>query len=186
RADLGAVAHDGGVREQVMPEIVGLEGQLGRLEAEKGFLEARPFRFDHAPGKARGKHALGHFAEDAVVAEFLQRLGAGFARQQFSEATGPTFALFGAGQNGLERNAFGFRHHAHSSVARSPAISRPRSARLSTMMCSLSVCGSAPRTPRPSSVATPIAPVKFASDPPPAEACGSSIPSCLANSLAFS
>src|SRR4029079_6332976 len=64
----------------------------------------------------------------------------------------------------------------HASVANSPAISRPRSARLSTSMCSLSVCASAPRTPRPSNVGTPIAPVKLPSEPPPALPWGNSRP----------
>src|SRR6185369_6026395 len=74
----------------------------------------------------------------------------------------------------------------YASVANSPAISRPRSARLSTSICSLSVWASAPRTPRPSSVGTPMAPVKLPSEPPPALPCGSSWPRPLAMLFAFS
>ena len=48
-----------------------------------------------------------------------------------------------------------------------PAISRARGTRLSISTCSSSVCASAPCTPSPSSVVTPIAPVKLPSDPPP-------------------
>ena len=62
------------------------------------------------------------------------------------------------------------RYHAnpaHPSRASSPATSFPRYARLSTMMCSSSVCAPAPATPSPSSVGKPIAPVKLPSDPPP-------------------
>src|SRR6185437_2592631 len=74
----------------------------------------------------------------------------------------------------------------YSSVANSPAIRRPRSARLSTSICSLSVCASAPRTPSPSSVGMPIAPVKLPSEPPPALPWGSSTPSDFATPRAFS
>src|SRR5262249_28051971 len=145
---------------------------------------AWPFLLDHAPGKARGEHALGHLGQHAVIGELFQRLHVRFRRQQFLQAPRPALALLGTGQNGLEWNRL--CHSTYSNVASSPAISRPRSARLSTMMCSLSVCGSAPRGPRPSRVGMPMAPVKFASEPPPAESCGSSMPSCLASSLAFS
>src|ERR1700681_439320 len=74
----------------------------------------------------------------------------------------------------------------YSSVANSPAISRPRSARLSTSICSLSVWASAPRTPNPSSVGIPIAPVKLPSEPPPALPWGRSRPICAATPRAFS
>ncbi len=120
-----------GIGQQVVPEIVGLERQLGRLEAKEGLLEARPFLLDHAPGKARREHALGHLRENAVVAELLKRLGARFRRQQFFERLRPALALLGAGQDGFEGN--GLRHRRYSSVASRPAISRPRSARLSTI-----------------------------------------------------
>src|SRR5581483_7405396 len=155
-------------------------------EAEKGLLKTRPFLLDHAPGKARRKHPLRHLGENAIVGDFLQRLRAGLGRQQLLQAAGTALALLGPGQNGLERNDLRFRHRAYSRVASKPAISRPRSARLSTRMCSLSVCASAPRTPRPSRVGMPIAPVKLPSEPPPALPCGKSMPSCFAIPLALS
>src|SRR5262249_53840012 len=189
RIDLGAVADDGGVGEQIVPEIIGLKAQPRRLEAEKRLFEAGPFLLDDAPGKAGAEHTLGHLRKRAGVGKLLQRLHVRLRGQQLLQAGRPALALLGTGQNCLERNRLGqtgLGHRTYSRVASKPAISRPRSARLSTMMCSLSVCGSAPRTPRPSSVGTPIAPVKFASDPPPALACGSSMPSCLAMPLAFS
>src|ERR1700737_4844564 len=116
-----------------MPEVVGLEGQLGRLEAEECFLEAGPFVLDHVPGKAGREHALGHLGENAVVRELLQRLLVRFGRQQFLHGLWPALAFLGARQNSFERNAL---RHRYSSVASRPAIRRPRWARLSTMMCS--------------------------------------------------
>src|SRR3954470_20616151 len=74
----------------------------------------------------------------------------------------------------------------YSRVASSPAISRPRSTRLSTSIYSSSVWPLPPRTPRPSRVGMPNAPVKLPSEPPPALACGSSAPSDLAIPRAFS
>src|ERR1700720_4199123 len=53
-------------------------------------------------------------------------------------------------------------------------------------MCSLRVCASAPRTPSPSRVGIPIAPVKLPSEPPPALPCGSSTPIAFATPRAFS
>ena len=50
-----------------MPEIVRLEQQALRLEAEEGLFEARPFLLDHAPHEAGRENPLGHRRQDAVV-----------------------------------------------------------------------------------------------------------------------
>ena len=103
RHDLGAVADDVRVLHPVVPELVRLQRQWPRLEAGKRLLETRPFVLDHAPGKARAKHALGHFGENPVIAEPGERLRVGLRRQQFCERLGAALALFGPGANGLER-----------------------------------------------------------------------------------
>ena len=50
-----------------MPEIVRLEQQPLRLEAEEGLFEARPFLLDHPPDEAGRENPLGHRRQDAVV-----------------------------------------------------------------------------------------------------------------------
>src|SRR6202022_1108152 len=97
-----------------------------------------------------------------------------------SHSAAPMQVLANPVPSGQERSS------CYSSVASNPAIRRPRSARLSTSMCSLSVCASAPRTPSPSRVGIPIAPVKLPSEPPPALPCGSSRPIAFATPRAFS
>ena len=72
---------------------------------------------------------------------------------------------------GTRRDGIVSRESRQASVANSPAMRRPRLARLSTSMNSPSVCIASPIAPRPSRVAMPIAPVKLPSEPPPA-LCG--------------
>ena len=67
RPDLLRVAHDAAVGGEVVPEIVGLEQQPLRLEAEEGLLETRPFLLDHPPHEAGRENALGDRRQDAVV-----------------------------------------------------------------------------------------------------------------------
>ena len=154
RHDLGAVAHDTLVGEQAVPEFVRLERQLGRLEAEEGFLEVRPLVFDDTPGKASQNTRLVISARMRSSPEFLQRLQVELCRQQLCQRFRSALALLGPGANGLEGN------HGLDlfQSGQQSAISLPRSARLSTIICSLSVCASAPRTPRPSRVARPWRP----------------------------
>ena len=80
----------------------GATDQAG-LETEERLLEPRPFGLDHAPGKARRKHPLGHFRQNAVVAELGERLQIGLRRQQAGERLGAALALLGAGADRLER-----------------------------------------------------------------------------------
>ena len=54
------VAHDAFVGSEVVPEVIRLEEQSFRLEAEEGFLETRPFLLDHAPHEPGGKDPLRH------------------------------------------------------------------------------------------------------------------------------
>ena len=61
-------------RGQLVPEIVGLEQQPLRLEAEEGRFEARPFLLDHAPDEAGRENALGYGRQDAVVGNLGERL----------------------------------------------------------------------------------------------------------------
>jgi hypothetical protein len=49
RLDLLRIAHDALVGRQLVPEIVRLEQQPLRLEAEKRLFETRPFLLDDAP-----------------------------------------------------------------------------------------------------------------------------------------
>ena len=103
RHDLGAVADDARVLHQGVPEVIRLQRQRARLEAEERLLEPRPLGLDHAPRKARRKHPPGHFRQDTVVAELGERLRIGLGRQQAGQRLGPALALLGTGANGLER-----------------------------------------------------------------------------------
>jgi hypothetical protein len=86
-------------------------------------------------------------------------------------------ALWNLGVPGLVlRNIPERRLRRHSSVANSPAISRPRSRRGCRPRYARQACGHWHRTPRPSRVRIPIAPVKLPWEPPPALAWGSSAP----------
>lgn len=102
RHDLGTVAHDARIAQQAFPIILGLKGELRRLEMQESVLKAVPFRLDHAPGKAGAKYPLGHFGEHAVVAELRQPLQVGLVRHQPVQRLGPALALLRAGTNGLE------------------------------------------------------------------------------------
>ena len=92
-------------------------------------------------------------------------------------------AISGRAEGACDRRPGGVRQ---SSSARRRAISVARGTSEETRMCSSCVCAPPPRTPRPSSVATPKAPVKLPSDPPPCWACGSSKPISPARRLARS
>ena len=96
RHDLRRVAHDAGILHQSVPKLLGLQRKPARLERQKCLLEAGPFRLDHAPGKPRAEHALGHFRQNAVIAKPGQRLGIRFRRQQALERIGTALALLGA------------------------------------------------------------------------------------------
>jgi hypothetical protein len=104
RGDLRAVADDAGVHGELVPELVGLERQQRRFEAEESVLEAGPFGFDHAPGEAGREHPLGHFGEHAIVAKLAQRLGIWRGRHQLGERFRPAFALLRSGADGLKRS----------------------------------------------------------------------------------
>ena len=104
RADLRAVAHDPRVLHEPVPEVVGLEGEPRRLEAEKSRFESGPLRFDHAPGEAGREHPPGHFREDAIIAELGERLRVRLRRHEPGERRGAAFALLGPGADGLERD----------------------------------------------------------------------------------
>ena len=72
RADLRAVADDARVLDERFPELVRLEREPRRLEAEKSGFKTRPLRFDDAPGEAGREYPLGHFRENAIIAELEQ------------------------------------------------------------------------------------------------------------------
>jgi hypothetical protein len=82
RHDLLAVAHDALVGGEVVPEILRLEEQLLRLEADERFLEARPLGFDDAPDEASREYTLGHGRQDAVVRDLRKRGVVGFWTEQ--------------------------------------------------------------------------------------------------------
>ena len=85
-----------------MPEIVGLEEQTLRLEAEEGLLEARPFLLDDAPDEAGREDALSHGRQDAVVGHGGER---GIVRrrpEQRGQHGLAALALGGAGADRLE------------------------------------------------------------------------------------
>ena len=67
----------------------GCKRERAGLEAEKRLFEPLPFVLDHAPGKTRRKHPLGHFGQNAVVAELGERLRIGLRRQQLVQRLGP-------------------------------------------------------------------------------------------------
>ena len=104
RHDLGAVAHDPRIARELLPEIVRLECQRGRLKAEESLLETRPFGLDHAPGKAGAEHPPCHLRKHAVVTKLDQGFRVRDRRQQFLERRRPSLAFLGARPDGFERS----------------------------------------------------------------------------------
>jgi hypothetical protein len=96
------VAHDARVLRQRLPELVRLECELRGLEVLESLLEARPFRLDHAPGEAGGKHALRHFRQHAVVLERREGSRVRLGREKAAERRGAPLARLGAAANGFE------------------------------------------------------------------------------------
>src|SRR5271170_5354455 len=88
RGDLCPIADDARVHGQPVPELVRLGYKPRGLEAEKGLLEARPLRFDHAPRKSRGEHALGNFGQRAVVTKLRERLWLWPGRHELGKRSG--------------------------------------------------------------------------------------------------
>jgi hypothetical protein len=100
--DLLRVLHDAAVAGEIVPELVRLEGERLRHEAEEGLLEARPFLLDDAPDKACREDPLRHLRQHAVVGDGGERGPVRDRRQQRGQSRLASLALGRACPDRLE------------------------------------------------------------------------------------
>ena len=102
--DLGAVAHDPRVLHEPVPEVVGLEGEPGGLEAEKSRFESGHFNSITLQAKPAENTRLVISASTRSSRSLSRAAGVGFGGMSRASAVGAAFALFGPGADCLERD----------------------------------------------------------------------------------